>query len=84
MKPSDIQAVMAVVADIKSKPKPVGGAKPNGARKPRQREASDVEAASEVVGEAPPPPEAVEPDPQLSPEQAEQARKKYLLKRFWI
>lgn len=84
MKPSDIQAVMAVVADIKSKPKPVGGAKPNGARKPRQREAPDVEAASEVVGEAAPPPEAVEPDPQLSPEQAEQARKKYLLKRFWI
>jgi putative ATP-binding cassette transporter len=32
----------------------------------------------------PPPPEAVEPDPQMSPEQAEQARKDYLLTRFWI
>jgi putative ATP-binding cassette transporter len=32
----------------------------------------------------PPPPEAVEPDPELSPEEAEQARKDYLLTRFWI
>ena len=32
----------------------------------------------------PPPPEAVEPDPQMSPEEAEQARKDYLLTRFWI
>lgn len=84
MKPSDFHAVMAVVADIKPKPKPAGGAKPNGARKPHRRKAPDVEVASEVVGEAPPPPAAAEPDPQLSPEQAEQARKKYLLKRFWI
>ncbi|RVA86603.1 ABC transporter ATP-binding protein/permease, partial [Mesorhizobium sp. M7A.F.Ca.US.006.04.2.1] len=30
------------------------------------------------------PPEAVEPDPQLTPEEAEQARRKYLLRRFWI
>lgn len=84
MKPSDFHAVMAVVADIKPKPKPAGGAKPNGASKPRREKAPDVEAASEVVGEAAPPPAAGEPDPQLSPEQAEQARKKYLLKRFWI
>ena len=33
---------------------------------------------------APPPPEVVEPDPELSPEEAEQARKDYLLTRFWI
>lgn len=33
---------------------------------------------------APPPPELVEPDPELSPEEAEQARKDYLLTRFWI
>ncbi|TPJ37828.1 ABC transporter ATP-binding protein/permease [Mesorhizobium sp. B2-5-13] len=72
------------MADIKPKPKPAGGAKPNGASKPRREKAPDVEAASEVVGEAAPPPAAGEPDPQLSPEQAEQARKKYLLKRFWI
>src|SRR5258708_20148053 len=32
----------------------------------------------------PPPPEEVEPDPELSPEEAEQARKDYLLTRFWI
>jgi len=43
----------------------------------------------EVVAEdgdqvEPPPPEVVEPDPQLSPEEAEEARKNYLLTRFWI
>nr|WP_041755970.1 ABC transporter ATP-binding protein/permease [Bradyrhizobium sp. ORS 278] len=32
----------------------------------------------------PPPPEVVEPDPELSPEEAEQVRKRYLLTRFWI
>ena len=53
-------------------------------KKPRGKKASPLEAAaSEVVAEAPPP-EAVEPDPQLTAEQAEQARKKYLLTRFWI
>ncbi|RRH89990.1 ATP-binding cassette domain-containing protein [Mesorhizobium tamadayense] len=43
-----------------------------------------AEATPEVDGEAGPPPEAVEPDPELTPEQAERARKKYLLRRFWI
>jgi putative ATP-binding cassette transporter len=32
----------------------------------------------------PPPPEILEPEPELSPEEAEQARKDYLLTRFWI
>jgi len=32
----------------------------------------------------PPPPEVIEPDPELSPEEAEEARKDYLLTRFWI
>ncbi len=32
----------------------------------------------------PPPPEVLEPDPELSPEEVEQARKDYLLTRFWI
>src|SRR5438067_2905672 len=32
----------------------------------------------------PPPPEPAEPDPELTPEEAEQARKDYLLTRFWI
>lgn len=36
-----------------------------------------------MVGEAPLP-DAVEPDLELTPEEAEQARKKYLLRRFWI
>src|SRR5438874_8811276 len=43
----------------------------------------------EVVAEdgdhvEPPPPEGLEPDSGLSPEEAEQARKEYLLTRFWI
>jgi putative ATP-binding cassette transporter len=43
----------------------------------------------EVVSEQgdhvdPPPPEVVESDPELSPEEAEEARKDYLLTRFWI
>src|SRR5882762_255396 len=44
-----------------------------------------VEAVAEGGGKVePPPPEAVEPDPELSPEEAEEARKDYLLTRFWI
>src|SRR5579872_5644364 len=43
----------------------------------------------EVVAEGgdhvePPPPELVETDPELSADEAEQARKEYLLTRFWI
>src|SRR5580692_7283094 len=43
----------------------------------------------EVIAEAgdqvePPPPEVVETDPEMSPEETEQARKDYLLTRFWI
>src|SRR3954453_11225060 len=32
----------------------------------------------------PPPPELLEADPDLSPEEAEKVRKDYLLTRFWI
>jgi putative ATP-binding cassette transporter len=87
------------MSEAKPKSKPAGGVKPRGAPRPRQRKprrstppeeksrdkkASIVEAAaSEMVGEAPPP-EAIEPDPELTAEETEQARKKYLLKRFWI
>jgi putative ATP-binding cassette transporter len=44
-----------------------------------------VEVAAKA-GDAvePPPPEVVEPDQEMSPEEAEQARKDYLLTRFWI
>jgi putative ATP-binding cassette transporter len=41
-------------------------------------------AAERGVQIEPPPPEIVEPDPELTPEEAEQARKEYLLTRFWI
>lgn len=53
-------------------------------------DASDVKGPiAGVVGKngkyiEPPPPEAVEPDPELTPEEAEQVRRDYLLTRFWI
>jgi putative ATP-binding cassette transporter len=44
-----------------------------------------VEVAAEGGAKIePPPPEIVEPDPELTPEEAEQTRKEYLLTRFWI
>jgi putative ATP-binding cassette transporter len=54
--------------------------------KPSPAEESEI---VDVVAEdgdhvEPPPPEVIEPDPELSPEEAEQARKDYLLTRFWI
>src|SRR6201994_3262793 len=60
-------------------------------KKPREDEKS-LEEKAEIVqviaedGDAvePPPPEIVEPDPELSPEEAEEVRKQYLLMRFWI
>ncbi|MBB6411675.1 ABC transporter ATP-binding protein/permease [Mesorhizobium sangaii] len=87
------------MSGAKSKPKSVDGTKPRGAEKSRQEKASTVEApeadghagpevdghaAPEVNGQAAPPPDVIEPDPELTPEEAEQARKRYLLKRFWI
>lgn len=55
----------------------------------RDPEAGQPHAIVQVVTETgeqvePPPPELVEQDPQLTPEEAEQARKRYLLTRFWI
>src|SRR6195952_4494089 len=44
-----------------------------------------IEVAAEAGDKVePPPPELLESDKQLSPEEAEQARKDYLLTRFWI
>src|SRR5258708_36094561 len=43
-----------------------------------------VEMVSEDGEHVEPPPEVVETDPELSPEEAEEARKDYLLTRFWI
>ena len=52
---------------------------------PESIEESLIHAAPESVGEdVPPPPEEVEPSAELAPEEAAQARKKYLFKRFWI
>src|SRR5947209_10409487 len=53
------------------------------------RSAAKKSEIVEVVTETgdhvePPPPELLETDPDLSPEAAEQARKDYLLTRFWI
>jgi putative ATP-binding cassette transporter len=72
------------MSEAKSKPKPANSAKPRGTGKPRRQEGPAVEVASEVVGEAEPPPEIIESNPEQTPEQAEQAGKKYLLTRFWI
>ncbi|RUX75839.1 MULTISPECIES: ABC transporter ATP-binding protein/permease [unclassified Mesorhizobium] len=87
------------MSEAKPKLKQADGIKPRGALKPRQQAPRDqrprhedlrekkpptAEAAPEVDGQPGPPPEAVEPDPQLTPEEAEQARRKYLLRRFWI
>src|SRR5207237_9794453 len=69
--------------------KPPG--KKSDAKKSRESEKSGSEKSEfvEVTAETgdhvePPPPEAVEPDPQMSPEEIEQARKDYLLTRFWL
>lgn len=62
-----------IAAEEKQKPR---GAKSASAAKP--------ESAAEAKTEADPPPEATETDPSLTPEEAERARKKYLLRRFWI
>lgn len=44
-----------------------------------------VEVVAETGKEIePPPPELLETDPNLTPEEAEVARKRYLLTRFWI
>jgi putative ATP-binding cassette transporter len=57
--------------------------------KPKSAESAEDSEFVEVVTEngdqvEPPPPEVIDPDPELSPEEAEQARKDYLLTRFWI
>jgi len=64
------------MTDAKLKPKSVDGTEPDGAEKSGQEKASTVEVAL--------PPDAIQPDPELTPEETEQARKRYLLKRFWI
>src|SRR5262249_10839119 len=53
-------------------------------RKPRGDKPAIVNVVTEAGGEAEPPPEVLEPDADLSPEEAEAARREYLLTRFWL
>lgn len=62
--------------DDDARPKPVVGAENNGTQ---TASAKDVPNTDD-----PPPPEEIEPASDLTPEQAEEVRRKYLLKRFWI
>jgi putative ATP-binding cassette transporter len=67
------------VNDSKTRPEPKSAAKSSDKR---GKIVGVVDEAGEHI--EPPPPEVVEPDPDLTPEEAEQARKDYLLTRFWI
>src|SRR5579871_5337207 len=69
-------------ADAKSKAK--GDEASQNGEKPDDK-APIVEVVAEGGDQVePPPPEILEPDPELTPEEAEEARKGYLLTRFWI
>src|SRR3954452_22023869 len=65
---------------VKSAVEPKSPARKSSAKKSKPTEA----VAEDGEHVEPPPPEVVEPDPEWSPEEAEQARKDYLLTRFWI
>lgn len=67
------------MSGAKLKAKSIASAKPRGAKKSRQEKVSTVEVASEVDDQGAPP-DFIDPDPELSPEEAEQARKRYLLR----
>jgi len=73
----------------KSDVAPKLSARKSSAEKSAEKEAAEKSEFVDVTAESgehvePPPPEVVEPDPEMSPEEAEQARKDYLLTRFWI
>lgn len=63
------------MADANSNSKSVDGTDPLGTENLHNKTSNE---------EAVPPPDMPEPDPALTPEEVEEARKKYLLKRFWI
>lgn len=55
------------------------------ARKNDDKSAKDTsDDVTESAKIEPPPPEVAEPDETMSPEEIEQARKSYLLRRFWV
>ena len=91
MEPFDLVAVVppwAKQPSNRQRRKPATASKkPDpGANTPDSEEKSEFVEVTAEGGDhvEPPPPEVVEPDPELSPEEAEQARKDYLLTRFWI
>src|SRR6478736_6158045 len=82
------------MAKTSVKPGAKSATKSKSSVKPSKQSASEQQSSPEeseidVVAKdddhvEPPPPEEVEPDPELTPEEAEQARRDYLLTRFWI
>lgn len=64
------------MSDGKIDPDTARHATPRGSEEPREQDDQAVEPE--------PVPEAIEPEQGMSPEEAEEARKSYLLKRFWI
>src|SRR4030081_3298261 len=74
-------------SSTKSAAKPTPPAKESTSEK-RKSSANKPEIVDDTAEDGdhvePPPPKVIEPDPELSPEEAEQARKDYLLTRFWI
>jgi vitamin B12/bleomycin/antimicrobial peptide transport system ATP-binding/permease protein len=58
--------------------------KPTSEEKSSENESEIIDVTAEDGDHVEPPPEVVEPDPELTPEEAEQARKDSLLTRFWI
>src|SRR3954466_11717988 len=68
---------------VKSKPSAKKSSAKDSRAKKTSEKKSDI-AAEDGEPVEPPPPEVVEPDPEWTEEEAEQARKDYLLTRFWI
>jgi putative ATP-binding cassette transporter len=58
--------------------------KPAAKARPATNQSPVLEVVAEAGDHIAPPPEVAEADPGLSAEEAEQARKDYLLRRFWI
>lgn len=63
--------------DDELKPKQANGANPGATEKVHQTD-------EQGDGDPPPPPDISEKDLAMTPEELERARKKYLLRRFWI
>ncbi|RCW82351.1 ABC transporter ATP-binding protein/permease [Phyllobacterium bourgognense] len=71
------------MSEAKRKAESIDGAKQRSAKKSRQAKGATVEVASEAA-EQDAPPDFIDPAAELTPEETERARKRYLLRRFWI